>query len=129
MQITGPPERAFFNKLNRKLKMKRFRVLLCTLLSVLFLCPFALADTYQGVDIAHYAYSVDFNQLKMSGHGDFVYIKTSIRRESSRYPLRILSLLPFRRQRRHTGGRILEPDKRCRIQHYPRCGRGGNRRE
>ena len=36
MQITGPPERAFFNKLNRRLKMKRFRVLLCTLLSVLF---------------------------------------------------------------------------------------------
>lgn len=35
------------------------------------------AATYQGVDIAHYAYSVDFNALKSSGHGQFVYIKTS----------------------------------------------------
>lgn len=35
------------------------------------------AATYQGVDIAHYAYSVDFNALKASGHGQFVYIKTS----------------------------------------------------
>ncbi len=47
------------------------------LLAAALLTSPAWAQTYQGVDIAHYAYSVDFQTLKTSGHGQFVYIKTS----------------------------------------------------
>lgn len=58
--------------------MKPFirHILIGLFVITLFILP-AQASTYQGVDIAHYDYSVDFNALKNSGHGQFVYIKTS----------------------------------------------------
>lgn len=50
------------------------KILLALIIAIMLVVN-ASAATYQGVDIAHYAYSVNFPQLKASGHGDFVYIK------------------------------------------------------
>lgn len=49
------------------------------ILTAAILCaPLAAnAATYQGVDIAHYDDVRDFNAIKASGHGQFVYIKAS----------------------------------------------------
>lgn len=46
-------------------------------LTVALLAMPALAATYQGIDIAHYDDVRDFSAIKTSGHGQFVYIKTS----------------------------------------------------
>lgn len=58
--------------------MKRFiKHILIGLFTAAGLATPVWAAAYQGVDIAHYSYAVDFTALKASGHGQFVYIKTS----------------------------------------------------
>ncbi|MFT9055094.1 MAG: GH25 family lysozyme, partial [Ethanoligenens sp.] len=47
------------------------------LLTAVMLCAPVAAATQQGIDISHYDGAVNFASLKSSGHGEFVYIKST----------------------------------------------------
>lgn len=58
---------------------KKIKMFVAVMLAAIFsIFSFsAVAATYQGIDIACYAYSVDYSALKDSGHSQFIIIKTS----------------------------------------------------
>ena len=57
--------------------MKHIKRAAAGILTAALLATPTWAATYQGIDVAHYDDVQDFAAVKASGHGQFVYIKTS----------------------------------------------------